>query len=379
MRRNSAGPPEAFLESVTLLMRTHDLIEYLYMVIERGGSDLHLAAGSPPMGRINGVLEPVTDEEFDLADLRELILGVLKENQRAKLEKEWELDFAIQVENLGRFRGNACYVLGRIEASFRYIPSSIPELRDLGHGPTVEGFAHLRDGLILVTGTSNSGKTTTLSSLTQHISRVRKATIVSIEDPIEYLFSHGQSVIRQRQVGADTHSFAAAIKSALRQDADVIIVSELRDMETMRTALTAAETGHLVVSTLHTHDAPSTILRIMDAFPEEQQEFVASQLASSLRGVICQSLIVRRDQPGRVMASEIMVGSSAIASTIRSRRLTQLPNLIQLGSVNGMHTIDDSLLHLANHGFITLDDAVVRARDADFVQMNHRAFLRENR
>jgi twitching motility protein PilT len=208
---------------------------------------------------------------------------------------------------------------------------------------------------------------------------VRKATIVSIEDPIEYLFSHGQSVIRQRQVGADTHSFAAAIKSALRQDADVIIVSELRDMETMRTALTAAETGHLVVSTLHTHDAPSTILRIMDAFPEEQQEFVASQLASSLRGVICQSLIVRRDQPGRVMASEIMVGSSAIASTIRSRRLTQLPNLIQLGSVSGMHTIDDSLLHLANHGFITLDDALVRARDADFVQMNHRAFLRENR
>jgi twitching motility protein PilT len=150
-------------------------------------------------------------------------------------------------------------------------------------------------------------------------------------------------------------------------------------METMRTALTAAETGHLVVSTLHTHDAPSTILRIMDAFPEEQQEFVASQLASSLRGVICQSLIVRRDQPGRVMASEIMVGSSAIASTIRSRRLTQLPNLIQLGSVSGMHTIDDSLLHLANHGFITLDDALVRARDADFVQMNHRAFLRENR
>lgn len=360
-------------------MRTHDLIEYLYMVIERGGSDLHLATNSPPMGRFNGVLEPVTDEEFDVSDLRELILGVLKESQRSKLEKDWELDFAIQVENLGRFRGNACYSLGRIEASFRYIPSTIPELRDLGHGPTVEGFSQLRDGLVLVTGTSNCGKTTTLAALTQHISRTRKANIVSIEDPIEYLFSHGQSIVRQRQVGADTHTFAAAIKSALRQDADVIVVSELRDLETMRTALTAAETGHLVVSTLHTHDAPSTILRIMDAFPEEQQEFVAAQLASSLRGVICQSLIVRQDQPGRVMASEVMVGNAAIASSIRSRRLTQLPNLIQLGAVDGMHTIDDSLLHLANHGFIPINEAVIRARDADFVEMNHRAFLRERR
>jgi twitching motility protein PilT len=303
----------------------------------------------------------------------------LKENQRAKLEKEWELDFAIQVENLGRFRGNACYSLGRIEASFRYIPSTIPELRDLGHGPTVEGFSQLRDGLVLVTGTSNCGKTTTLAALTQHISRTRKANIVSIEDPIEYLFSHGQSIVRQRQVGADTHTFAAAIKSALRQDADVIVVSELRDLETMRTALTAAETGHLVVSTLHTHDAPSTILRIMDAFPEEQQEFVAAQLASSLRGVICQSLIVRQDQPGRVMASEVMVGNAAIGSSIRSRRLTQLPNLIQLGAVDGMHTIDDSLLHLANHGFIPIHEAIIRARDSDFVEMNHRAFLRERR
>lgn len=351
-------------------MRTHDLIDYLFLVIERGGSDLHLAAGSPPMGRINGILEPITEEELAVTDLRELILAVLKENQRAKLEQEWELDFAIQVENLGRFRGNACYVLGRIEASFRYIPHTIPEIRDLGHGPTVEGFAQLRDGLILVTGTSNSGKTTTLSSLTQHISRVRKANVVSIEDPIEFVFQHGQSVIRQRQVGADTHTFAAAIKSALRQDADVIVVSELRDLETMRTALTAAETGHLVISTLHTHDAPSTILRMLDAFPEEQQDFVASQLASSLRGVICQSLIVRRDQPGRVMASEVMVGNSAIAACIRSKRLTQLPNLIQIGGIDGMHTIDDSLIHLAKHGFITVEDALIRARDPKFVEMN---------
>jgi twitching motility protein PilT len=358
-------------------MRNHDLIEYLFMVIERGASDLHLSANSPPMGRISGVLEPVTNEVLDVSDLRELILGVLKENQRAELEQKWELDFAIQVENLGRFRGNACYVLGRIEASFRYIPAVISELRDLGHGPTVEGFTHLHDGLILVTGTSNCGKTTTLASLTQHIARSRQANIVSIEDPIEYLFSHERSLVRQRQVGADTHNFAAAIKSALRQDADVIVISELRDLETMRTALTAAETGHLVISTLHTHDAPSTVLRILDAFPEEQQDFVASQLAGSLKGVICQSLIVRQDQSGRVMASELMVCNQGIASSIRSRRLSQLGNLIQIGGPDGMHTLDDSLLHLASHGFISLFDALNRAKDPEFVQTGYQKFLRE--
>jgi len=358
-------------------MRNHDLIEYLFMVIDRGGSDLHISANSPPMGRINGVLEPVANEVLDVTDLRELIFGVLKENQRSELEQKWELDFAIQVENLGRFRGNACYVLGRIEASFRYIPATISSLRDLGHGPTVEDFTQLKDGMILVTGTSNCGKTTTLASLTQHIARSRQTNIVCIEDPIEYLFAHERSLVRQRQVGADTHTFAAAIKSALRQDADVIVVSELRDLETMRTALTAAETGHLVISTLHTHDAPSTVLRILDAFPEEQQDFVASQLASSLKGVICQSLIVRHDQPGRVMASEVMVCNQGIASCIRSRRLSQLGNLIQIGGSDGMHTIDDSLTHLANHGFISLDEALNRARDPDFVALTHEKFLRE--
>lgn len=358
-------------------MRNHDLIEYLFIVIEQGGSDLHISANSPPMGRINGVLQPIVTEVLDIVDLRELIFGVLKENQRAELEQKWELDFAIQVENLGRFRGNACYVLGRIEASFRYIPASIPELRDLGHGPTVEGFTSMRDGLILVTGTSNSGKTTTLAALTQHIARHRQVNIVSIEDPIEYLFAHEKSLIRQRQVGADTHTFAAAIKSALRQDADVVVVSELRDLETMRTALTAAETGHLVISTLHTHDAPSTVLRILDAFPDEQQDFVASQLAGSLRGVICQSLIVRDDQDGRVMASEVMVCNQGIASSIRSRRLAQLGNLIQIGGPDGMHTIDDSLLHLTNYGFISLQESMIRARDPDFVQVGYQKFLRE--
>ena len=358
-------------------MRTHDLIEYLAMVTDRGGSDLHLSVGASPMGRVFGQLQPLTDEVLDAGDVRDLVLGVLKETQRAKLEQEWELDFAIQVEKLGRFRGNACYVIGRVEASFRFIPELIPELSDLGHGPTVDGLCKLRDGLILVTGTSNSGKTTTLSSMTQTIARERQVNIVSIEDPIEYVFKHSRSLVRQRQVGSDTHSFAQALRSALRQDANVIIISELRDLETISTALTAAETGHLVISTLHTQDAPSTVMRVMDAFPEDQQDFVASQLANCLQGVICQSLMPRLDQAGRVMASEIMVNNQGISSCIRSRRLQQLPSLIQIGSNDGMHTIDESVSHLANHGFISLDDALLRARDKDFVISSYERSQRE--
>jgi twitching motility protein PilT len=358
-------------------MRAHDLIEYLVMVTDLGGSDLHLSVGTAPTGRISGKLKPLTDEILDIGDIRDLVFGVLKETQRVKLEQDWELDFAIQVANLGRFRGNACYVLGRIEASFRFIPELIPELRDLGHGPTVEGFCNLRSGMILVTGTSNAGKTTTLSSMTQHISRERQVNIVSIEDPIEYVFKHSHSLIRQRQVGSDTHSFAQALRSALRQDADVIVISELRDLETISTALTAAETGHLVISTLHTQDAPSTIMRVLDAFPEEQQDFVASQLANCLQGVICQNLMPRQDQEGRVMASEIMVTNQGIASCIRSRRFQQLPSLIQIGANDGMHTIDDSVSHLAIHGFISIDDALLRARDKDSVLTSYERAMRE--
>ena len=347
------------------------------MLTDQGGSDLHLSVGASPTGRIFGQLQPLTDEILDIGDIRDLVFGVLKETQRSKLEQDWELDFAIQVANVGRFRGNACYVLGRIEASFRFIPELIPELRDLGHGPTVEKLCTLRSGLILVTGTSNAGKTTTLSSMTQHISRERQVNIVSIEDPIEYVFKHSRSLVRQRQVGSDTHSFAQALRSALRQDANVIVVSELRDLETISTALTAAETGHLVISTLHTQDAPSTVMRVMDAFPEEQQDFVASQLANCLQGVICQNLMTRLDQDGRVMASEIMVNNQGISSCIRSRRLQQLPSLIQIGGSDGMHTIDDSVTHLAIHGFISIDDALLRARDKEFVLTGYERKMRE--
>jgi len=358
-------------------MHNYDLIEYLAMVTDRGGSDLHLSAGAPPTVRIHGVLQPLTEETLDSNDTRELVLAVLKESQRAKLEHEWELDFAIQVDNLGRFRGNACYVLGRVEANFRYVPDSIPELRELGHGETVENLCQLRDGLVLITGVTGSGKTTTLCSLTQRIARERAANIVSIEDPIEFIFAHSNSLIRQRQVGADTQSFAQALKSALRQDADIIVVSELRDLETMRTAITAAETGHLVISTLHTTDATATMTRIFDAFPEEQQDYVAAQLANCLKAVVCQHLLPRADAEGRVLATEILTMNHGMARCIRDRRFSMMPGLMQIGAKDGMITIDDSLLHLLINDYILLDDALGHCRDKDFIRQNFGKHMKE--
>ncbi len=358
-------------------MHQYDLIEYLQMAYERGASDVHIAAGAAPTARINGSLTPLTDEVFDAQDTRELILPSLKDSQRAKLENEWELDFAVQVENLGRFRANACFVLGHVEANFRFIPESIPELLDLGHGPTVQKLAECRDGLILITGVSGSGKTTTLNSMTQTIARTRACNIVCIEDPIEFVFQHDRSLIRQRQVGSDTAAFASAMKSALRQDADVIVVSELRDLETIRTAILAAETGHLVISTLHTSEATGTLTRIFDVFPEDQQDYVAAQLASCLRGIICQHLIPRQDGEGRVMASEVMTMNHALGRCIRDRRFAMLAGLIQLGGRDGMHTIDDSLLHLLVHGFISEEHALAHCRDQDFIRSNYTKHLEE--
>ncbi len=358
-------------------MRQYDLIEYLAMIVERGGSDLHLSVNAPPCMRLHGVLQALTDETLDQNDTRELILNALKESQRAKLEHEWQLDFAIQVENLGRFRGNACYVMGHVEANFRYVPDTIPSLTELGHVETVERLSQLSDGMILVTGVSGSGKTTTLGALIQKIAAERAANIVSIEDPIEFVFTHSRSLIRQRQVGADTVDFSSALKSALRQDADVIVISELRDLETMRTAITAAETGHLVIATLHTTDATATMTRIFDAFPDEQQDYVAAQLSNCLRGVVCQHLLARADLPGRVLATEILTMNSAIARCIRDRRFVQIPGLIQIGAQDGMHTIDDSLLHLLLHDFITLETALAHCRDRQFIEENYHQAMRE--
>jgi twitching motility protein PilT len=344
-------------------MPAHDLIDYLQFVVQLGGSDLHLATGAPPMMRLHGILQPLTENIITAAECRDLILGALKETQRARLEQDWELDFALEVESLGRFRGTASYVMGNVEATLRRVPDIIPELADLGHGVTVENMCRKEHGLILITGTSGSGKTTTLAAMIQKIARERGGSIVSIEDPVEFRFEHYRGLVQQRQVGSDTQSFVHALRSAVRADTDVIVIGEMRDLETIRIAITAAETGHLVIGTLHTTDAASSVARILDAFPEEVQDYVSSQLAHSMIGVVCQHLITRVDQAGRVLASEVMLNNPGISACMRQRRFSQIPGLIQIGGNEGMHTIDDSLAHLLRHGFITLDDALVRCRD----------------
>ncbi len=360
-------------------MPQHDLVDYLLMAHEKGASDLHITPGAPPTVRIFGALQPLTDQPLTPEESRDLVYGILKETQRTRLEHDWELDFALDVEGVGRFRANACFVQGTVEANFRFIPQQIADLATLGHSPTVAEWCRAKSGLVLVTGSSGSGKSTTLASMTQTIATQRCANIVSIEDPIEFVYPQGHSLIHQREVGSDTQSFASALRSALRQDADVIIVGELRDEETIRTAMTAADTGHLVIGTLHTSDAPSALNRIFDSYPEERQRFVGAQLATSLLGVVCQYLLPMQGKPGLVLASELMVVNTGIAAIIRERRLAQLTGLIQIGSADGMHTVDGSLLELLLDDRIELSDALLHSSDPDYLRQEFQKALQQKK
>jgi twitching motility protein PilT len=360
-------------------MQKLDLVDLLALVVERRASDLHLTVGAPPMMRVSGTIEPLMEEPLSAEDTRRLVIDALKEGQRARLENEWQLDFALQVGNLGRFRGNACYVTGAIEGNFRLIPSEVGDLKSLGHSPVLDRWCDEVAGLILVTGASGEGKSTTLASMAQTIANRRSVNIVSIEDPIEFVHSQGRSLVNQREIGSDAHDFASALKNALRQDADVILVGEMRDADTIQTAITAAETGHLVIATLHTNDAPTAIGRIIDAFPKEGQQFVAAQLAWSLMGVVCQYLLPRSGQAGLVLATELMVVNSGIEACIRDRRLSQIPGLIQIGHNDGMHTVDESLIELLLAERINLMDAMAHARDPNFVKEEFQKALKSQR
>ncbi len=345
-----------------------DLVEYLGETVRRGGSDLHLSVNAPPMSRVNGTLQPL--EAFPLAaeHCRNLVLSVINEQQRARLEEDWELDFAISIEGLGRFRGNAHYNRHFLEAAFRHIPDAIPDLQNLGHAPIVEKLCQLREGLVLVTGITGSGKSTTLASMVKRISEQRSGIIISIEDPIEYVFQHSMSIVKQREIGKDTHSFSAALRHSLRQDPDVILVSEMRDLETISTAITASETGHLVLSTLHTMDAPKSLDRMIDAFPADQQDQIVAQLANSLQAVVSQRLIPRKDGQGRVLASEVMIMNHGIRACLRQRRFEQILGLMEIGQSDGMRSIDDSLIELLLQNIISDEEALANARDQQRLQ-----------
>lgn len=340
-----------------------DITDYLREAVARGGSDLHLTAWAPACVRINGAIHPIDENTLDPEAVRNLVLDTLTESQRSTLEQDWELDYALQVDGVGRFRGNVHIARGNVEAAFRFITQEIPELEHLGHHSVVPEFCKLRSGLVLVTGITGSGKSTTLASMVKRIAETRSGVIITLEDPIEFIYQHSSCLIKQREVGGDTKSFPGALRQALRQDPDVIVVSEMRDLDTIRIALTAAETGHLVLATLHTPDAPQTIDRLVDVFPSDQQPQIIAQLSSALEGIICQRLIPRADGQGRALASEVLVPGHGIRNCIRERKLEQIVGLMEIGYREGNRTIDQSIAGLLEAGFITREEAIFHCRE----------------
>lgn len=330
------------------------LDELLLKVAELGGSDLHLTVGAPPTIRIRGEMTPVPGRPvLDADGLRSGLYAIMTERQRQTFEDTRELDFAHTLPGHARFRVNVFWQRESIGAVMRLIPWEIKPLADIGMPPVVESFARLKRGLVLVTGPTGSGKSTTLASVIDLVNRTRRGHIMTIEDPIEFLHHHRGCLINQREVGVDTHDFRAALKHVLRQDPDVILVGELRDLDTISVALTAAETGHLVLATLHTQSAQDTISRVVDVFPANQQQQIRTQLAATLQGVVCQTLVPTVDGTGRIPAAEIMVCNSGIRAMIRDDKLPQIPGALQSGAREGMQTLDAHLAAHVRNGLIT--------------------------
>jgi twitching motility protein PilT len=343
-----------------------DFAEVLLEVLDRRASDLHLTAGAPPTLRIRGRLAPMEGyPALTPTDTREIIYSILSQSQRQKLETNWQIDFAYQIPGAARFRVNAYFQRAAVGAAFRLIPFEITPLEQLGLPAVVAEFAHKPRGLVLVTGPTGSGKSTTLASLIDVINSSREEHIMTIEDPIEFLHGHKKCIVNQRELGSDATSFADALRAALRQDPDVILVGEMRDLETIGTAITAAETGHLVFATLHTQDTPQTIDRIIDVFPSAQQGQVRAQLSVALQGIMTQTLLPTADGSGRCVAAEILVPTPAVRNLIRESKSHQIYSVLQTGGSHGMQTMDASLAQLARAGKITRELAFSRAQSQE--------------
>jgi twitching motility protein PilT len=351
------------------------LTDLLLEVLNRGCSDLHLTVGAPPTVRQNGSLTPLEDRaKLTPQFLQKLIYAILSQKQREKFEEVLELDFAYSVPGRARFRVNVYRQRDAIGAAFRLIPYEIKALEDLGVPPTVANFAMLPRGFVLVTGPTGSGKSTTLAAVIDLANRQRRDHIMSVEDPIEFLHEHKSCLVNQREVGEDTHSFKNALKHVLRQDPDIILVGEMRDLETIEIALTAAETGHLVMATLHTQDAAQTIDRVIDVFPPHQQQQVRTQLAGAIQGVVCQQLVKTADGKGRVVATEVLVATPAIRNLIREGKTHQIYSAMQAGAKHGMATMDQHLAELVKKGKITYDAALEKCHHVeDFTRLCGRA------
>ncbi|MDL1955850.1 MAG: type IV pilus twitching motility protein PilT [Candidatus Desulfofervidus auxilii] len=336
---------------------------FFKLMHEHNASDLHLLSGSQPMLRIHGELQKVKYHVLEETELRTMLYEIITEQQIRTFEETGDLDFAYEVAGLARYRANYFMHKDGIGAAFREIPNKIMTIDELGLPQVLKSFALLPKGFVLVTGPTGSGKSTTLAAIIDYANEKRKSRIITIEDPIEFVHTNRNCVITHREVGAHTKSFAAALRSALREDPDIILVGEIRDLETARLAMEAAATGHLVFSTLHTVGATKTIDRLVEMFPPEEQNFIRSLLADVIRGVISQTLFKRIDQPGRVAALEIMVATYGVRNLIRENKTYQLPSLIQTGKKYGMQTLDDAIMELLTKGWIDPEDAYLNAID----------------
>src|SRR5947199_2516119 len=340
--------------------------ELLTHVLTMDASDLHLTGGAKPTVRIHGDLKPL--EQYDILEpdqVRRMVYAILTQRQRERLEQDLELDMSYSLPGRARFRVNVYFQRDAVGAAFRFIPFTIRSVEDLGLPPQVSDFARLPRGLVLVTGPTGSGKSTTLAALIDVVNTEREVHIMTVEDPIEYLHRHKRALVNQREVGADTHSVASARKHVLRQDPDVILVGEMRDLETISTAVTAAETGHLVFATLHTQDAPQTIDRIIDVFPPHQQQQVRVQLSTTLQGVVTQQLIPTVDGQGRVAAAEVMIATPGIRNLVREGKVHQIYSAMQAGGRYGMQTMDMSLASHVKAGRINKLVASQAAHNAE--------------
>jgi twitching motility protein PilT len=346
------------------------LSDLLRLMVNSGGSDLHITTNSPPRIRIHGELKPCEDlPALGPADTKQLCYSILTDSQKHRFEENLELDFSFGIKNLARFRGNLFHQRGAVAGVFRVIPFEIKTFEQLGLPPVLRTLCEKPRGLILVTGPTGSGKSTTLATMLDLINSTRHEHMITIEDPIEFIHPHKKCLVNQREVNSDTHSFASSLRAALREDPDIVLIGEMRDLETIESALRIAETGHLTFGTLHTNSAASTINRIIDVFPAHQQAQIRAQLSMVLEGVLCQSLLPRKDGKGRVMAMEILIPNSAIRNLIREDKIHQIYSAMQTGQERyGMQTFNQSLCSLYQRGLIDLETALGRSSNREELQ-----------